>query len=109
MTKKILSVILVLVVFFGGYAVLPKKYNPLPVNDAFCATNYGGVYRVNRTFTICYTVIYRNMNGPYIVRLTKTYKRGQIITLTTKGYDSNNTRINLKAMIDNVNLYLLYR
>ena len=45
MTKRILSVILVLTVFFGGYALIPKKYNLLPVNEALCATNYGGVYK----------------------------------------------------------------
>ena len=97
MTKRILSVVLVLVVFLGGYSVLPKKYNVLPVNDAYCATNYGGLYYVNKKFTVEYDSTFSIKDGiPTITVKTKTYKAGTYVSVTTKGYDSTNSKINLK-------------
>ena len=103
MTKKILSVFLVLVVFFGGYAVLPKKYNPLPVNDAFCATNYGGVYRADKTFKVVYisSVFVDKYGNKKITKLTKTYYKNRYYTITSNGYDSTNTKICLKNLLYN--------
>ena len=101
MTKRILSVVLVLVVFFGGYSVLPKKFNLMPVNDAYCATkNYGGLYYVNKGFTINKTVHYKDRWGiPVIDIIHKEYKAGTYISLTNSGYDSNKTQLDLKPYI----------
>lgn len=99
MMKRVLSVIMVLTVFFGGYAVLPKKYNPLPVNDAYCATkNYGGLYYVNKTFTEYYTGTVITKGGiPMMTKLPKVYKAGSYVSLTPGGYDSSNTKIDLRS------------
>ncbi len=108
MTKRILSVILVLTVFFGGYALIPKKYNLLPVNDAYCATNYGGVYRAKRDFKVCYrtVTIYYSDGTKVIVKYYKNYSKNQTITLTNAGKDSTDTRVSL---VNNMSdLYLLY-
>ncbi|MBO7426832.1 MAG: hypothetical protein J6U23_14265 [Clostridiales bacterium] len=100
MIKRALSVILVLTVFFGGYALIPKKYNLLPVNDAICATNYGGVYQARVTFT--YTRIYTGTDQyGNLVTLTaqKTYLKGRNYSVTSSGYDSTNPFINLKSYL----------
>lgn len=102
MMKRVLSVIIVLIVFFSGYAALPKKYNPLPTNDAFCATNYGGLYYVNKTFTAYYTDTYYDRQGiSHPVIKTKTYKAGKYVSLTTSGKDSTNTKIDLRQYTGN--------
>lgn len=102
MTKRILSVVLVLVVFFGGYSVIPKKYNLLPVNDAYCAKNYGGLYYVNKTFVGDYGGSFSIKDGiPTITLKGKEYKKGTYVSVTTSGYDSTNTKINLKPFIGN--------
>ncbi len=99
MTKRILSAIMVLIVFFGGYAILPKKYNPLPVDDAYCATkNYGGLYYVNKTFTVWYTDTILTINKiPMMTKKSKVFKAGTYISLRTDGYDSTNPRIDLRG------------
>lgn len=101
MMKRVLSVIMVLTVFFGGYAVLPKKYNPLPVNDAYCATkNYGGLYYVNKTFTAYYTdTVITNGGIPMMTKKSKKYKGGCYVSLTTSGFDGSNTKIDLRSYI----------
>ena len=108
MTKRILSVILVLTVFFGGYALIPKKYNLLPVNEALCATHYGGVYKAKRTFTVTqYTTKYYP-NGEIIrKKVTKKYREGSYYTVTRDGYDSVDG-INLSGYLSS-NFYLMYR
>ena len=109
MTKRILSVVLVLVVFFGGYAAIPKKYNLLPVNDVFCATNYGGVYQAKKTFT-AETVIatVKGKDGKtYNIVAEKTYYKNQYYTVTDKGYDSQDNLINLKPYLSK-NFYRIY-
>lgn len=108
MIKRALSVILVLTVFFGGYALIPKKYNLLPVNDAICATNYGGVYQAKKTFKLSYTYTYRDRyNNIVTVYATKTYQKGKNYTVTSDGKDSNNPYINLKPFLSS-NFYLMY-
>lgn len=98
MMKRLLSVILVLVVFFGGYAVLPKNYNPLPVNDAYCATkNYAGLYYVNETFTAYYTEHLFFSWFPITYTKTKVYSAGRYISLTPNGYDSTDARFDLSS------------
>ena len=108
MTKRILSVILVLTVFFGGYALIPKKYNPLPVNDAFCATNYGGVYQAKRDWTYSRTYKGTDQYGnQYTIYVSKKYKKGQNYTVTSSGKDSNNPLIDLSSYLSS-NFYLMY-
>ncbi len=106
MSKRILSVILVLVVFFGGYALLPKSINPLPTADVSAAGVRPGAYKVMGTMTLTKTVKeYRGTttvyiyDGRYIVRIDKvpvyvdvqksrTFKPGDVVSLNSNGkYD----------------------
>lgn len=88
MAKRILSVILVLVVFFGGYAVLPKKYNPLPSEDV-CAAGIAGSYRIKKYGTVyaMYT-IWSDPDHFSVTKGTYTFESstvGNIITLDDSG------------------------
>lgn len=106
MTKRILSVILVLVVFFGGYAALPKKYNLLPTTDVSAAGVRPGAYKVMGTITLTKIVKeYRGTTKVYIydgytlvridnvrvyvdVEKTRTFKPGDVVSLNSNGkYD----------------------
>ena len=107
MTKRILSVILVLTVFFGGYTLIPKKYNLLPVNDAICATNYGGVYKVRKTFKV--TPVYLTTSKFKFVGDPITFKAGQIINLTRDGKLSTNKYVDMSKYVNGTYMYLMYR
>lgn len=94
MTKRILSVVLVLAVFFGGYAILPKKFNPIPVNDVYAATTFKpGYYMCKRG---CDIVTYNTTieactgNTPLRVVSQKSYNVGEIVYLNRKGCDGAN-------------------
>ncbi|MBO7448747.1 MAG: hypothetical protein J6U54_00115 [Clostridiales bacterium] len=108
MAKRILSVILVLVVFFGGYSIVPKKYNLLPVNDAFCASHYGGVYRVRKDIKISASEM-ASLGYILIGGSSYTIRAGKTITLTRDGILSTSPKISLKKYVDNGYMYLLYR
>ena len=108
MTKRILSVILVVVLFFGAYSLVPKKYNLLPVNDAYCANHYGGVYRVKKDIKISAKEMADNGyiligGSEYVIRAGKT------LTLTREGKLSTYPNISLKKYVDNGYMYLMYR
>ena len=99
MTKRILSVIMVVTLFFAGYSILPKSINPLPVNDAVCASKYGGVYKAKKTFTATYYVTY--VKTGLQSKRTKTYYKDNYYTLDDCGYDSTCPMCDLKWYIDN--------
>lgn len=95
MTKRILSVILVLTVFFGGYALLPKKYNPLPTTNVCAAGVRAGAYKVKAKFTC--TKLVRvgceiTTEGEYTYITTKyknkyrTFYPGETIVIDSFGY-----------------------
>ena len=100
---------MVLIVFFAGYSVLPKKYNPLPMADAICATNYGGVYRPKETFEFVYKITYTNKNGVKTTTYySKVYYKNKTYTVTDWGYDSNNKSICLVNVLSS-KFYRLYK
>lgn len=67
MTKRVLSVIMVVLVFFGGYAVIPSGID-LIKNAAVCASEIvrPGAYKVKNTFKV----------KKWIGREKKTRKKG---------------------------------
>ncbi len=94
MTKRILSVVLVLAVFFGGYTILPKKFNPIPVNDVNAATIFQpGYYMCKKT---CVTVTLNttnqacSANTPVYVVSSKAYNVGELVYINRSGYDGKN-------------------
>jgi len=88
MTKRILSVIMVLIVFFGGYAALPKKYNPLPTTDVSAATFASGAYKVLAPFTAEKIDWQQELSSGYTITsyVTKRYKCGDVISVKSNGY-----------------------
>lgn len=94
MTKRILSVVLVLAVFFGGYAILPKKFNPILINDVNAATTFkSGYYMCKRGCDIVtYNTAFEACTGttPLTVISRKTYNVGEVVYLNKSGCDGAN-------------------
>ncbi|MBO7426826.1 MAG: hypothetical protein J6U23_14230 [Clostridiales bacterium] len=94
MIKRLLSIILVLTVFLGGYSLLPKKYNPLPVNDVSAATTFRpGYYLCIKTFvsvTLNTTDTPSTARTPIKVISAKAYNIGELVYIDNRGYDGKN-------------------
>ena len=88
MTKRILSVVLVLVVFFGGYAVLPKKYNPLPTESVYAASYASGGYKLLAPVTLYKEVVIARLSSGYTISelVPKRFSYGTIIGVNSSGY-----------------------
>ncbi len=113
MAKRILSVILVLVVFFGGYAVLPKKYNPLPTENV-CAAGVAGAYRIKKYGVVDVKIIkwtskntFRVYNGTFEFQPSSV---GNIISLDSAGNvgTSGILQINMNTALKNGYLEKVY-
>ena len=100
MAKRVLSVILVLTVFFGGYAIIPKKANILPANEVYAVEYYRpGAYKVTCTFTASKWVdrVKKSRQVGFIIKHTeyywedvyeyKTYYQGDVVSLNQWGED----------------------
>lgn len=106
MIKKLLSVVMVLVVFVGGYAALPKEFNPLPAEDVSAATmmkgNFpAGTYKVLAPFStniVAVTSSFTLTQNKWV-----SFKYGEVIYINSSGcskgvYVGNQSKAYLRRM-----------
>ena len=102
--KKFLCVMMTLLVFLGGYTLVPKKYNLLPNYSVSAARNYAGAYRCRSGICITYT-------GDGIGAFMEMYyhNQGDIVVLDRNGFASDNPNIDLTWYVKCGTLQPLYR
>ena len=87
--KKFLSLIMAAILTVGVYAVVPKKYNPLPTTEVAAAKNYAGAYKVSGYSRKTVNIKYKSGNTWYYGTTVYEYNSsslGSVVELDSSGY-----------------------